>query len=177
MPVTAAVFVPSPTNEVLISRVAREIARDLVPLDAIKERFNLTEEDYEAMLRSPIFRVRLEEELAVWNSSDALSIAERIKAKAGTMIEESILEVYELIHDKTQPMVAKIRALEWASRMAGIGDTERLGAGLPAGVSSGGGSGINFNIFIGDKKQSFSVDANQPKILEGEVVLTDKEPT
>jgi hypothetical protein len=163
-----------PDNEVLVSRIAREIARDLSPVDMIRDKFHLTEDEYNRVLTSPIFKQRLEEELAVWNASDALSIADRIKLKAGTMIEESLLEVYELIHDKSQPMVAKIRALEWASRMAGVGETERLGA-LPPGAT-GGGSGINFNIFIGGEKQSFSQPATQPRIIEGEVVLNDKEP-
>jgi len=105
-----------------------------------------------------------------------MSIAERIKAKAGTMIEDSIIEVYALIHDKNEPMASKIRALEWASRVAGIGETEPLGAGLPPGVVSGAGSGITFNIIIGGKKQTFNQSADQPKTIEGEVVLTDKEP-
>jgi len=157
-------------NEVLASRVAREVARDLSPVDMIRVKFGLSEEDYSRIINSAIFKSRLEEELAIWNASDVLSIAERIKAKTGTMIEESLPEVYELIHDKNQPMVGKIRALEWAARMSGIGEVERLG---PAGVMSGG-SGINFNIFIGGEKQSFSQPATQPLIVEGEVVLNDK---
>lgn len=163
-------------RELLVSRIAREVARDLVGIDTIKERFRLTDDEFTSITNSPIFKIRLEEEVAVWAATDALSIAERIRAKTGTMIEESILEVYDLIHDKDQPMAAKIRALEWASGVAGLTETERLGASMPAGVVSGGGSGISFNIFIGDKKQSFNVTADQPKIVEGEVVLTDKDP-
>jgi hypothetical protein len=157
-------------NEVLASRIAREVARDLSPIDMIREKFGLSEDDYSRLINSPIFKQRLEEELAVWNASDAMSIAERIKAKTGTMIEESLPEVFEWLHDKNQPIVGKVRALEWASRVSGIGETERLG---PAGVMSGG-SGVNFNIYIGGEKQSFEVAADQPKIVEGEVVLTDK---
>lgn len=158
-------------NEVLVSRIAREVARDLSPVDMIRLKFGLSEEDYTRLIRSPIFKTRLEEELAVWNASDALSVAERIKVKAGTMIEESLLEVYEMIHDKNQPMVGKIRALEWASRISGLGESERMG---PPGMTSGGGSGINFNIYIGGEKQSFTVASEQPKIIEGEVVLDSK---
>jgi hypothetical protein len=164
-----------PDNEVLASRIAREVARDLSPVDMIREKFGLTEDDYSRLINSPIFKVRLEEELAVWNASDALSIAERIKAKTGTMIEESLPEVFEWLHDRSQPIAGKVRALEWASRVSGLDESERLGA-LPPGVVSGGGSGINFNIFIGGEKQSFSQPATQPQIIEGEVVLNDKAP-
>lgn len=164
-------------SELLASRIAREVARDLVPVDTIRARFKLTEDEYAAILHSPIFKVRLEEELAVWSASDAMSAVERIKAKAGVVVEESLIEVYALIHDKNEPMAAKIRALEWVSGMAGLNDMERLGSNLPAGVVSGGGSGVNFNIYIGGEKQSFTVNPNQPKLVEGEVVLNDKEVT
>jgi len=158
-------------NEVLASRIAREVARDLSPVDMIRVKFGLDEDEYSRLINSAIFKQRLEEELAVWNASDAMSIAERIKAKTGTMIEESLPEVFEWLHDKNQPIVGKVRALEWASRVSGIGETERLG--LAPGVT-GGGSGINFNIFIGGEKQSFTQPADQPRIIEGEVVLGDK---
>ena len=158
-------------NEVLASRLAREIARDLSPVDMVREKFGLSEEDYARLIKSPIFQMRLEEELAIWNASDSMSVAERIRVKAGTMIEESLFEVYEMIHDKNQPMVGKIRALEWASRMAGIGEDRN---GAQAGGLAGDASRINFNIFIGGEKQSFSVQPDQPKLVEGEVVLVDK---
>lgn len=163
---------PTLDRELLVSRIAREVARNLIPVDTICERYQLTSDDYHDLLQSPIFQRRLEEELDVWSASTPLAIAERIKSKAGTMIEESLLEVYEMIHDKGQPMVAKIRALEWASRMAGIGEVVPLG-NLPPGVTSGG-SGVHFNIYIGGEKQAFQ--KADPKTVEGTAILIDKEP-
>jgi hypothetical protein len=165
---------PPLNSELLVFRIAREIARNLVPIDMICERFKIDEDQYNSILRSPIFQRRLEEELDIWNASTPLAIAERIKAKAGTMIEEALLEVYELIHDKNQPMVAKVRALEWASRMAGIGEVVPLG-NLPPGVTNGAGPGLNFNIFINNEKVSFQQPADV-KTVEGTAVLVDKEP-
>ena len=165
------IYASLPNNELLVSRIAREVARNLVPIDMIQTRYRLSDDEYHDLINTPIFKARLEEELTIWNSSDALSMVERIKAKSCTVVEESLVEVYELIHDKNEPMASKIRALEWVSGLAGLNDTERLGS-LPPGVVTGGGSGINFNIFIGDKKQTFNVTSDQPPVIEGEVVLT-----
>lgn len=166
---------PSLNGEVLVSRIAREIARNLVPIETICERYRLSDDDYQRILRSPIFQSRLQEELEIWSASTPKAIVDRIQAKAATMIEESLVEVYDLIHDKAQPMAAKISALAWATKMAGVGEVRDLG---PPGVSSGTGSGINFNIFIGDKKVTFTQSAEpNTKTIEGSAVLVDKEPT
>lgn len=156
--------------ELLASRLAREVARDLVPIDTILERYKLSEDDYQRILRNPIFAQRLQEELDIWNASTGHAIAERIGAKAATMIEESLVEVYELIHDKNQPMPAKIEALKWASRISGIGEREAMGPVVP-------GSNVRFNIYIADKKVSFEKDVVHEKTIEGSAVLIDKDPS
>jgi hypothetical protein len=166
---------PPDLSELTVFRLAREIARDLLPLDTICENYKITEEQYQRVLHSTIFQRRLEEELEIWNASTPMAAVERIKLKAGAMIEEALPEVYAMLHDKNQPLAAKIRALEWASKMAGIGEVVPLGA-LPPGVASGGGSGLTFNIYIGGQKQTYQQADVQPKVVEGEAVLVDKQP-
>lgn len=161
--------VEPPVNvELLASRLAREIARDLIPLDQICERYKVDEETYRRILHHPLFQQRYQEELDIWNASTPRAITERISAKSATMIEESLIEVYELIHDRSIPMLPKIKALEWASRLAGVGQQEGKDM-LP-------GERVRFNIFIGDKKVSFEQDAPM-KTVEGAAVLVDKDPS
>jgi len=160
---------PPPVNvELLTSRLAREVARDLIPIEQICERYRIDDDTYQRILRHPMFQQRLQEELDIWGASTPRAITERISAKAATMIEESIIEVYELIHDKNQPMVAKIKALEWASRLAGVGQQESKDL-LP-------GERVRFNIFIGDKKIEFDKEV-PAKTIEGSAVLVDKDPS
>src|SRR5215467_15903401 len=109
-------------NDAQISMLAREVARDIRPLDQILKLFNLSAQDFEYLIEVPFFQTRLREETLLWNATDAPSIAERIKAKAGTLVEDCLLEVYALIHDPNQPMSAKVEALKWAARMAGVSD-------------------------------------------------------
>jgi ribosomal protein L7/L12 len=161
--------VETPVNvELLASRLAREIARDLIPIDQICERYKIDDDIYQRILRHPLFQQRLQEETDIWNASTPRAITERISAKAATMIEESLIEVYELVHDKNQPMSAKIEALKWASKLAGVGEREAKDM-LP-------GERIRFNIFIGDKKVSLEKELD-PKVIEGSSILVDKDPS
>ena len=159
---------PPMNVELLASRLAREVARDLIPVDQICERYKIDDDTYQRILRHPMFQQRLQEELDIWNASTPRAITERISAKAATMIEESIIEVYELIHDKNQPMSAKIEALKWASKLAGVGEREAKDL-LP-------GERVRFNIFIGDRKVSFDKQIEDAKVIEGAAILTDKDP-
>ena len=158
---------PPVNTELLASRLAREVARDPVPIEQICERYQIDDEQYQRIIHHPMFQQRLQEELDIWNASTPRAITERISAKAATMIEESIVEVYELIHDKNQPMVAKVKALEWASRLAGVGQQESKDL-LP-------GERVNFHIYIGDKKIELEKTVH-PTTIEGSAVLIDKDP-
>src|SRR5262245_36359328 len=111
---------PPPVTDLVISQVAREIDRDIMTADAVLKKYRMDTQTYEKILDLPFFQRRLEEELAVWNGSDAGSIRTRIAAKAATVIEESLLEVFDLIHDKSQPLSGKVEALKFAARLASM---------------------------------------------------------
>ena len=152
--------------ETMASKLAREIARDLIPLGRILEHYKIDEDTYQRIVGSSFFRVRLEEEQALWGGSDPKQIQERIVAKNLTMIEESIPEVWDLIHDKKQPMSEKINALKWASSVSGL-------------IKRDSGQGdaserVRFNIYIGDKQQSFDKTVDT-KTIEGAAVLIKNE--
>lgn len=149
-------------DDVLISQLARETARDLLPADAVLKRFKLDTHTYERILDLPFFQRRLEEELAVWNGSDSGSIRMRIAAKAATVIEESLLEVFDLIHDKSQPLSGKVEALKFAARLASMGD----------GTNVDTSEKIIFNISIGSKELRFETQRD-PKLIEGEAETMD----
>lgn len=155
--------------ETMASRLAREIARNLVPLGTIKERYRIDEDDYQRLVGSTFFKLRLEEELELWGASTPKAINERITAKSATMIEESLPEIFDLIHDKKQPMAAKIEALKWASSVAGL---IKKGEGREVGP----GERVRFNIFIGEKQVSFEKSLEEPKVIEGTAKLVHNEP-
>src|SRR5262245_43415186 len=122
---------PPPVTDLVISQVAREIDRDIMTADAVLKKYRMDTQTYEKILDLPFFQRRLEEELAVWNGSDSGSIRTRIAAKAATVIEESLLEVFDLVHDKSQPLSGKVEALKFAARLATV-----AGAAAPADTDS-----------------------------------------
>jgi hypothetical protein len=160
-----------PLDDVMISRVAREIARDIYPPKEVRLRYKLTEDEFDKVTMSSFFQIRLKEELDLWNASDPKSIAMRIGTKAATMVEECLVEVYALVHDRTQPMAPKIAALQWASRLAGIGENPSVRGGV------GESDRVRFNIIINNQKVSFDQSVEQPTVIEGAARLVDKDPS
>lgn len=155
--------------ETMASKLAREIARNLIPIGEIRTRYDITESEYQKLIGSRVFSVRLAEEQEIWGASTPKAINERISAKAGVMVEEALPQVFEMIHDPQQSMAAKIQALQWASSLAGFSKRE--------GPVKDLGDKVRFNIYIGDQKVIFdkTLDADA-KLIEGAVVLNDKVP-
>lgn len=153
-------------TDTTISQLAREVAREIIPTDAILKRFKLDTQTAERIFDLPYFQRRLEEELAVWNGSDSHSIRTRIAAKAASVIEESLLEVFDLIHDKSQPLSGKVEALKFAARLASMGD----GAVDP----TGGDGKVVINISFGGEKHTFEKERIEPPMID--ITPTEVQP-
>jgi hypothetical protein len=142
-------------NDTLISQLAREIARNILPTDTVLKKFKLDTKTYERVFDLPYFQRRLEEELSVWNGSDVHSIRTRIAAKAATVIEESMIEVYDLIHDKSQPLSGKVEMLKHCARLANM----EGGAAL-----SDADAQVVINISFGGNTMTFEKERVPPTI-------------
>ena len=151
-------------GDVLISRMAREVARNLVPITRIKTIYKLTQDQFDQVVSTPFFQMRLLEEQAIWNASDANSGVKRISAKSATMVEESLPELYRLIHDQLQPMTAKIDALKNLARWAGIGENANV-------KGSADDAKVRITINVGGQKMEFDKEkVLQPPVIDAEVV-------
>jgi len=155
---------PALLDDAGISRLAREVARDIKELPDILATFKLTDEQFDRIVDSKFFQTRLNEEVQLWNASDAPAINKRIETKAATMVEDCLLEVYALVHDREQPLAAKVEALKWAARMAGLGEAK-------TGASDGGGVKITIN--VGGQELKFDKEkVNLPPRVTDVVDLT-----
>jgi hypothetical protein len=154
-------------TEITISRLARDIARDIVPVTDILKTHHLSVQQYEGILNTKIFQTRLEEEVSSWASNGR----ERIAAKAMAIVEEGLLELFDLIHDRAQPMTAKIEALKFTAKLAAMenGATE-----LDPDDK------IVFNITINGQRKTFEDRAADPaeaaKVIDGEVTQLGNTP-
>jgi len=142
-------------TELTLSRLARDIARDIVDIPDLLKVHQLTLAQYESILDNKFFQNRLEEEIAAW-SADGRA---RIQAKAMAILEEGLVELYDLIHDKSQAMPAKIEALKFTARLASMSE-----GAVPIDPQER----IVFNITIGGQKHTYEQQREDPKLIEGD---------
>jgi len=150
-------------TEITIWKLARDIARDITPVPDLLKAYQLSLPQYEEIVSGRIFQQRLEEELAAWNSDGRA----RIQAKAMAIVEEGLLELFDLIHNPSQPMAAKIEALKFTAKLASL---EQGAMALDPEER------IVFNITIGGHRHRFEDQRAEPKVIEGEVTQLGKSP-
>jgi len=146
-------------TEVDISRLAREIARDLRPLDLTLQQMQITLEQWDRIQNNPIFHTRMVEEAQLWTASTKQNVRERVGLKASFMVEELLLDAVGIVQDAGIPGAARVQALQFLAKMGHLGEGP---------VTKDDGSGrVAINIFIGEKKLSYEGDT---PVLEGEAI-------
>lgn len=150
-------------TEVDISRLAREISRNLKPLELTLEQLKISNEQWENIQNSPIFSQRLIEEAAMWSASTKRSIEDRIATKAAVMVEELLIDAVGMVQNVELPGVARVQSLNFLANMARLGDKA---------VRDDGSGRVQINIHIGGKKLSFDKETTEPKTIEGEATVS-----
>lgn len=153
------VTVKSSYSTDLIVRLAREIAMDIRELDEILKHYSISAKAWDKIQRSPRFKAVLEQEVTEWNT--ALNTQERVKVKAGAMLEEWLPELNARLHDKEELLSAKNEAGKLLARLAdlGLSKTDVAGAGEKFSVTINLGS---------DSQLKFEKTAPTVKVIEHE---------
>jgi hypothetical protein len=146
-------------TEVDLSRIAREIARDIQPLEILLERAGINSEQFERIKQNPIFQTRLMEEAQIWSSTTKQNLRERVSIKAAVAIEELLLDTVNLIRDPDIPGAARVQGLQFLAKLGHLGEG-------PLTKDDGSGR-VQINILIGGQKLSFDKEST---VIEGEVV-------
>jgi hypothetical protein len=158
-------YIRETITEVDISRLAREISRDIQPLQLILEKAGVDSEQWDRIQQNPIFQTRLGEEAAMWAASSKQSIRERVATKAAAAIEELLAEAVDMVQDKEIPGAARVQALQFIAKMGQLGE---------AAMTRDDGSGrVQINIMLGGHKLSFEKEkivAGYSDAIEGEVL-------
>ncbi len=117
-------------DDAKLVKLAREIAMGIRELPDILDAHGLTHTELDALQETPHFRKLLSSEVTAWAA--AINTQERVKVKAGSLLEEYLPELYSRLNDKNEPLMAKIKAIELISKLAGFGDRD-----IPAACSPG----------------------------------------
>lgn len=108
-------------NELLLLKLAREIAMDIRPVEEILELYKIDSENWDEIQKNHYFQSIMSSEVEAWNSAN--NTAERLKLKTLAMVEESLPEFYTRMHDPKEPLPAKTDVLKTIAKFAGVGNS------------------------------------------------------
>lgn len=120
------------------SRLALELAIEISELPDILERYGLTKSQLKAKLDNAQFKRMVQDHRIMWKSD--LSVKERIRIKSMVLVEDSLLELYSIFHDKELSANARLDAFKSMSKVATVDVPDRDGQQAGERVS------ININI-------------------------------
>ena len=140
-------------GELILLKLAREIAMDIRPVEEILEIHKINGENWENIQKNPYFQGILSSEVEAWQSANNTS--ERLKIKSLAMVEEALPEFYARMHDPKEPLPAKTDVLKTIAKFAGVG-------------------GSDFNASVGGEKLSVTINLGSDHQLRIEKEVTSK---
>ena len=145
-------------NDVILVKLAREIAMNIHPLEDILKAHLIEPNQWENIQEMARFQSLLETESAQWNG--ALNTQERVKLKAAAMIEEWLPEANQRMHDRGESLSAKTELGKLVRDLAGFA---KGGIGI-----EGGGERFSVTINLGaDASLKFEKEL-PPVIIDAE---------
>ncbi len=129
----------------LNAHIAHELALGLSDAATIRERYGITDPQWQHLKRNPAFRAMLAE--AVQRFRGDQNAGERIKIKADIVLEDAIPAYDRMIHSKEIPASERVNAGKLLAQLAGRNAKE---GGVPA--VAGGGFTLNINMHGGKEK-------------------------
>ncbi len=150
---------PKLEGDLLMLRIARQLAMDQHPLEKILEMEGVDFRDFKRMERMPRFQQYLQDEIKNWNS--ATNTSERVKIKAAAMIEEWLPEAFAQMHNESAPLLHRTDLSKLVARLGGM-DKGDMAVGA-------GGERFSVTINLGsDQKLNFNKEVPS-KVIEGTV--------
>lgn len=143
----------------MFASIAREIALDINPIEIILKTHGITDKQFQTIQKRKDFQVLVAEQLQLWQSS--LSVAERVKLKSQHLVEQSLEQMFKLLHDPKFSDTAKVELLKALQRGGGIGVVTN---DKPTGEK------ISIIIDLGaDKQLKFEKQLPAPVTIDGEL--------
>jgi hypothetical protein len=123
-------------------RLAWELAAEITPVKDLLTRYGMTPDEFKKKLRDPMFRIAIREAKSIWKSD--LNIQQRIRVKASFLVEDSLLDIFAVIKNESQPAAARLEAFEKLLKTADLVPKAGKGDASTAGA-------FKINIILGDQ--------------------------
>lgn len=140
-------------------RLIWELVANISPIPDILKRHGLTVPELRAKQQDKLFASAFREAKSFWDSNP--NVKERIRMKAGMLLEDSLEDILLIIKD---PVMGAVHKLE-ATKQLGI----LSGAATVKPDAAGGGSGFKLTINVGGNK-GVTIDG---QVLEQQVIEVD----
>jgi len=131
------------------SQLAAELAFEISPVEEIMKRHGLTKAELMLKLGNEPFRQMVREAKRIWRSD--LSVKERIRLKSMVLVEDSILELYTMFHDKDMAATARLDAFKSLAKVATVDAPDKDGATV--------GEKVTINISIPGVEKPINISA------------------
>lgn len=141
----------------LNAHIAAELAAGLSDAASVRERYGISDIQWDTLKKSPVFRKMLAE--AVQTMRGDLNAGVRIQKKADIVIEDAIPAYDAMIHNSDIPAQARIDAGKLLAQLAGR--NAKAGEGAPAS-----GSGFTLNINLGGREKLVIDGMNLPVVAD-----------
>lgn len=152
VPDTVPVFGTDLELSHLSATICAELAAGLLDSEGAREKYNITEEQWDRLRQNPVFRRMLKASLEVFAGD--MNAGKRITVKSEVALEDSIQILYQIAHNPELNPANRIDAVKTMAQLAGRNQKD---AGQGA---AGGGFNVAIHINTGDDKP-------QPVVIEG----------
>lgn len=144
----------------LRAQVAIELAARLSDAGAIRQRYGISDAQWEVLRRNPTFKSMLVE--AIQNLQGDLNSAKRVKLKSSAALEDSVLTLYAMAHDPEIPAAARIEAIKLLHSLSGQNAKEgaaTAGPGFSININFSGSDSVTKNVTLEGKALPPAEDA------------------
>lgn len=120
---TETTQLPVPVEGLTIHRLAalaREVAYNIRPLDAILADFKITQEQYDSYLQMDFYKSALEGAVIDWNKASSTEKRLQLQAQAG--LEDGLPTLTARMTDKDSALPAAVEVGKLLTKIAGIGE-------------------------------------------------------
>jgi hypothetical protein len=141
--------------------LALELAKGIEEPAEILKKLEWSEEDYEEIASSRVFKAMLNQYIQEWRGAG--NTQKRVKLKSATNIEAALPDFYAAMINPNEPLMARVKTLEILGKFSGLG----VGENVPV---AGGATGQYFKLEI-------HMDRGSPPIIIDGGTAGDVEPT
>jgi len=147
-----------------IRELAYQLATGIHSEDALRQRFNLTVVQYEAVCRHPKFHKLLHAARVEWDGAQNTVL--RAELKGAIAAEEAIPHVYAMITDKTVAGTARVEAFKALSKIGRVGERAEKGG-------AGAGEVFKITINLGEDRKLEIVKELPVQVIEHDADYAD----